>query len=169
MGEFKGFSEGARLYGRNEPVVAEMRRIFERDTDAFFEAVSLQVQALRSSRKQQTYITSVYRYWGESNVKGDDIDWDDKPNVWAGRWSAPLVAHDRLQLGAGGPKAIYGNKTRIKEFASAGEQLATGHKPIEWGGSYSSLFTIEFQLPETSPHEAAARHIVDILERLESL
>ena len=97
---FDSFSETARLYAQNYSIVEAVKAEFQRDVDAFLDAIYQQIQSATSGRSRQK-TTTTCRYWW---IGGPDKD--RYPQLWLiNRYAPEIVDPGELELTAIAPTA----------------------------------------------------------------
>lgn len=169
MSSFQEFSEAAKLYAQNAPVVDEMFRAFYREMEKFSAALDPAVEALvpagkfkscMSHRNEEADGCPRHKYvW----LADDDKDCTRHSYLYMDLWDESLVASNRLWLKASAPKANQEQLSRLWLVPTL-EHLkgfCELRKRKPW-----SFLKLQFELSKDNHIEAAAEHIAAVLKAL---
>jgi hypothetical protein len=97
MTTFAEFNEAAKLYAKYTPVVDELRKAFEAETERFFEALSQWIKSKVSIlRLGQEQSAKLHMWYLEADTDNPEVK---VPYVWLVRNDSRLVENRRLRIG----------------------------------------------------------------------
>jgi len=165
MTDLAGFSEAARLYAVNEPVVLAMAEHLKADAAKFWEAVGAELGRRFEAATITTATTAGYTYFTVSD--GDS----PRCSVWVQRTDGRLVREARVQTGFGIACAGTDGERLAAAAALAGDFRELGPKAVRARRkpTPSTLFDVDLPLDPSTPIESFCDRVAPILEKVRAL
>lgn len=158
---FDSFSEASRLYAQNYPVIEVIKSEFERDVNAFLDAVREEISLAVSGRLSEK-VTKGYRYWWV----GEEKDKDLYPQFWLESGSTETVYPGAVKLTAIAPAASQDQLRAFAQVATRPEFTAICRPGL--GGPWS-LFTAVIKYEDEHPVQRVSSITARLLSALNDL
>ncbi len=165
MTDIAGFSEAARLYAVNEPVVLAMAEHLKADAAKFWEAVEAHLGRRFESATISLTTTAGYSYF---TLKEGDAP---RCSVWVRRTDGQIVREATVVTGFGIACATTDNDRLAAGVALANDIPDLGRKSVRARKKPTpgTLFDIDLQLDPAAPIESFCERVEPILEKLRTL
>ena len=160
-GEFKQFSEPARLYAQYTEVVEKMERLFVEDIVSFLDAVRGRMQAkLEAGSKIGQEETKEYRNWWIEEEGDTNTDESYVPYLWLERKNEEIINPGVLTVFADLYEASDAEKRQVSALKSS-LSLPANCKVLN-----QRLFAVAISYGDEDPVEAVSEPILSILTAL---